>query len=147
MYDALDDLQASSAQWNYTATNRNDLAIGDGWNQEDLSIYSPDQHEDGAGLDSGGRAVDGFCRPYPRYVQGTITRYRFDRSTRSFELLFEADPAVPAPTVVYVPRLVYPEGFAVAVAGADDCDVITDGQLVQLTAPAARRLTLIISGM
>ena len=43
MYNALDTLLINSTQWNYTASNRNDLAIGDGWNQEDLSIFSRDQ--------------------------------------------------------------------------------------------------------
>ena len=48
MYDALDELLLHSTQWNYTASNRNDLRIGDGWNQEDLSIFTRDQQDDPA---------------------------------------------------------------------------------------------------
>ncbi len=64
MYNALDTLLISSTQWNYTASNRNDLAIGDGWNQEDLSIFSRDQQTNPADINSGGRALAGFVRPY-----------------------------------------------------------------------------------
>ena len=46
MYNALDTLLIGSTLWNYSASNRNDLAIGDGWNQEDLSVYSRDQRVD-----------------------------------------------------------------------------------------------------
>ena len=63
MYDALDRLLLSSTQWNYTASNRNTADCGDGWNQEDLSIYSRDQADAAAGLGSGGRAIAGFSRP------------------------------------------------------------------------------------
>ena len=56
-------LLMNSTQWNYTASNRNDQAVGDGWNQEDLSIYSIDQRSDPADINSGGRALKGFVRP------------------------------------------------------------------------------------
>ena len=41
--------------WNYTPDNSN--AHGDGWNGEDLSIFSRDQQRDPADIDSGGRAL------------------------------------------------------------------------------------------
>ena len=59
MYNALDRNLLSSTQWNYTASNRNDLSCGDGWNQEDLSVFSRDQQVDPANPDSGGRAKIG----------------------------------------------------------------------------------------
>ena len=74
MYNALDQLLMNSTQWNYTASNRNDQAVGDGWNQEDLSIYSIDQRSDPADINSGGRALKGFVRPYARVVAGPSTR-------------------------------------------------------------------------
>ena len=80
MYSALDELLLHSTQWNYTASNRNDLRIGDGWNQEDLSIFSADQCLDPGDPDSGGRALEGFCRPFARRVQGRIRRMQFDRA-------------------------------------------------------------------
>lgn len=108
MYDALDALQLNSTQWNYTASNRNDLRIGDNWNQEDLSIFSRDQQDDPADPDSGGRAVAGFCRPYARHVQGRISHVRFDRATGEFVLDFDADPTIDAPTEIFLPDRLYP---------------------------------------
>src|SRR6185436_2921552 len=66
MYNALDTLLASSTHWNYTASNKNDAAIGDTWNQEDLSIFSRDQQSEPKDINSGGRALAGFVRPYAR---------------------------------------------------------------------------------
>jgi hypothetical protein len=117
MYDALDRLQLSSAQWNYTASNRNDLRIGDGWNQEDLSIFSRDQQDDPADPDSGGRAIEGFCRPYAQAVQGRLERVAFHRQSGVFELAFAADPSIEADTLVYLPRIQYPNGYDVELAG------------------------------
>ena len=117
MYDALDELQLHSTQWNYTASNRNALMIGDGWNQEDLSIFSRDQQDDPTDPDSGGRAVEGFCRPYARRLQGTLGEVRFDRDHRRLELDFQADETIPEPTEVYVPRIHFPNGFSVTVSG------------------------------
>ncbi len=79
MYDALDALQLSSTQWNYTASNRNDLRVGDGWNQEDLSIFSPDQAGDPGrnDPDAGARGLLGFCRPYAPLAQGVIGAMRY----------------------------------------------------------------------
>jgi hypothetical protein len=117
MYDAMDELLLHSTQWNYTAGNRNDAAIGDGWNQEDLSIFSRDQQSHPADPNSGGRAVEGFCRPYARAVQGRISKMRFDRVTRVFELVFEADPDIAAPTEIYVPQVQYPAGVNIRCEG------------------------------
>jgi hypothetical protein len=119
MYDAIDHLLLHSTQWNYTASNRNDAAIGDGWNQEDLSIFSRDQQSDPRDPDSGGRGIEGFCRPYARAVQGRIKRMSFSRDTRSFELVFEADPAIGAKTEIYVPATQYPPGCRIVCMGGE----------------------------
>ena len=92
MYNALDTLLINSTQWNYTASNRNDLAIGDGWNQEDLSIFSRDQQTNPADINSGGRALAGFVRPYAQATQGTPRKMKFDRVTGLFDYTFEAAP-------------------------------------------------------
>lgn len=118
MYNAIDRLLLSSTQWNYTILNSNDPMIGDGWNQEDLSVWSPDQMT-ADGAHSGGRAVEGFCRPFIRCAQGTIERQTFDRATGAFEAVFVADPSIAAPTEVFAPRIQYPDGFTVdATSGA-----------------------------
>jgi hypothetical protein len=111
MYDALDANVLHSTQWNYTASNRNDLRIGDRWNQEDLSIFSRDQQDDPSDPDSGGRAIEGFCRAYARAIQGRLTKMHFDRETARFTLAFEADADIAGVTEVYVPRRRYPYGF------------------------------------
>jgi len=113
MYEAIDALGISSTQWNYTATNRNALRIGDGWNQEDLSIFSRDQQDDPSDIDSGGRAVKGFSRPYPQHVQGRLMEFRFDAATGDLRLRFEAEPAINGDTVLFLPRHHFPGGYRV----------------------------------
>ncbi|MDB5477098.1 MAG: hypothetical protein JWP49_2609 [Phenylobacterium sp.] len=111
MSDALDALGLSATWWNYSASNRNDPRIGDGWNQEDLSIFSRDQQD---GAHDGGRAVEGFARPYVRAAQGRLLRQGFDRATRAFEAVIEADPRLAAPTEIATPAVAYPAGVEVA---------------------------------
>jgi len=143
MYDALDELLLNSTQWNYTASNRNDLMIGDGWNQEDLSIFSRDQQDDAADLDSGGRAVDGFCRPYVQRTQGRLRRLRFDAAARTVEVEFDADPGIAAPTEIYLPLRRFPRGAAVETGGAP-LRSAAEGQLLKLWADEAGPVRLTI---
>ena len=133
VFDALDHLGLHSTLWNYTAANSNDPAIGDGWNQEDLSIFSIDQQEDRDDLDSGGRAIEGFCRPYARHVQGRLRKVSFDRCTGTFDLEFDADPGIGAPTEVFVPRRQFPNGFT---ASCENCAIVGshDAQITLLRA-------------
>ena len=114
MYNALDTLLIGSTQWNYTASNRNDAAIGDGWNQEDLSIFSRDQQP---GPEDGGRATAGFVRPYARRIAGLPLSMRFERQTREFRFAYRADG--PGETEIFVPALHYPEGAEIEVEGAE----------------------------
>ena len=109
MYDALDALQLSSTQWNYTAGNQNDLRVGDQWNQEDLSVVSLDQPE--------GRAIAGFCRPYAQATQGRLQQVRFNRESGVFDLQYVAQPEVDQPTRVYLPATQYPQGVQIACTG------------------------------
>jgi hypothetical protein len=143
MYDAIDALHLHSTQWNYTASNRNDPAVGDGWNQEDLSIFSRDQQRYPQNSDSGGRGVEGFCRPYARAVQGRILKMHFDRETRLFELVFDAAPAVGAPTEIYVPRMLFPLGVRIV---CDGCEALEDPRtqtvLAQVNRSGPVRITI-----
>jgi hypothetical protein len=111
---ALDDALLSGTLWNYTADNTN--AHGDQWNDEDLSIFSRDTPGDPADADAGGRALDAVVRPYARAVAGRPLRMRFDRRRRTFELVFRHDPAVAAPTEIFVPDRQYPQGFEASVS-------------------------------
>ena len=97
--------------WNYTADNDN--RWGDQWNDEDLSIFSRNQQTDPGDVNSGGRALEAVVRPYARKVAGEPLRMHFDLSSRTFEFEFRHDPAVRAPTEIFVPNYQYPEGYAV----------------------------------
>lgn len=131
MYNAMDDLLLSSTQWNYTASNRNDPMVGDGWNQEDLSIWSIDQVE-AAELASGGRAVEGFSRPYIQSAQGTIVSQRFDRASGQFEARIEIDTSIDAPTIIYVPVTHYGLGYSVTTTPQQAAE--NDGQFIRIKA-------------
>lgn len=113
-YRAVEDALVGSTLWNYTPDNSN--ARGDLWNDEDLSIFSPDQRRDPADIDSGGRALRAVVRPYAMATAGTPLRMRFDIGTRAFVFRFRHDPAVDAPTEIFVPRLHYPRGCRVWVS-------------------------------
>ena len=145
LYNALDRLLLSSTQWNYTVSNRNDPMVGDGWNQEDLSIWSVDQHTDADDPDSGGRAIEGFCRPFAQAIQGTLISQVFDRRSRQFELEYEADDSVRAPSLIYVPRRQFPAGFTTHISGAD-VEFSIDGQILRIDATAGR-VRVIIQGV
>jgi hypothetical protein len=113
-FRAFDDTLLSGTLWNYTADNTN--AHGDQWNGEDLSIWSRDQQTDPGDLHSGGRGLGGFVRPYARAIAGEPVRMSFERRRRVFELEFRHDPAVSAPTEIFLPALQYPHGAEVQVS-------------------------------
>lgn len=111
---ALEDNLLSFTLWNYTPDNTN--ARGDQWNGEDLSIFSRDQQTDPADINSGGRALEAVVRPYAQRVAGQPLRMEFDLRRRVFELEFRHDPAVTAPTEIFVPSCQYPRGYRVEVS-------------------------------
>ena len=125
MYNAMDRHLLNSTQWNYTASNLNDVSCGDGWNQEDLSVYSRDQE--------GGRGVEGFVRPYVRRCQGVLREMRFDRALGEFSFTFETDASINGRTEVYVPSIHYPRGLNISGSGLEWGDVSPLG-VVEFTA-------------
>jgi hypothetical protein len=133
MYDALDRLLLSSTQWNYTASNRNAAECGDGWNQEDLSIYSGDQ--------DGGRAIEGFSRPYARRVAGEPVNMSFDMVSGEFVLVFDAEPDIEAPTEIFVPAVQYPQGYQV-IASAGKVERRDDDACVAISCRTAQRVSV-----
>lgn len=58
-----------------------------------------------------------LVRTYPQAVAGRPTRMSFETKTGAFSLTYTPDPAVTAPTVVYVSDRHYPEGASVKVSG------------------------------
>ncbi len=100
--------------WNYTSDNTNER--GDGWNGEDLSVFSRDQQTNPTDINSGGRALEALLRPYPRATAGQPLRLSFNVRRRVFEYEFQHDDAAVAPTEILVPRFQYPGGFRVEVS-------------------------------
>lgn len=113
-YDAMDANALSCTIWNYTPDNSN--ARGDGWNDEDLSIYSPDQRLNPNNPNSGGRALDAIVRPYPQAIAGELIRFAFDLETRVFTLEYRPDTNLTAPTEIFVPNYQYREGYQVEIS-------------------------------
>jgi len=58
-------------------------------------------------------------RPYARAVAGLPLKMSYDVEQRTFELVFRHDPAVQAPTEIYVPSLHYPRGYRVEVSDGE----------------------------
>ncbi len=110
-YNALDANLIGGTIWNYTADNNN--LHGDNWNEEDNSIFSRDQQDDPNDINSGGRAIEGFCRPYAVKTAGEPLSMSFNMMKRRFEYRFRPDAAITAPTEIYVPRIHYPNGYDV----------------------------------
>jgi hypothetical protein len=110
-YRALDANLLSATIWNYTADNTNER--GDNWNEEDNSIFSRDQQTDPSDINSGGRAVLGFCRPYAVRTAGMPLSMFFDLKKRCFVYSFRPDPAISAPTELFIPRIHFPVGYVV----------------------------------
>ena len=90
-YDAVDENLLHATIWNYTADNTN--KNGDGWNDEDLSIYSEGKE----------RAAAGWKRPYPMATAGTPLSFKWNRGQGIFCFRFKADSAITAPTIIYLP--------------------------------------------
>ncbi len=117
-YDAIDSHLLHSTLWNYTADNSN--RWGDGWNGEDFSIFSRDQQDNPADIDSGGRAVAGFSRPTVQRCAGEPLAQRFDTDECVYELGLLADPET-NPTEIFLPDIHFP---AEIVAEASEGDLI-----------------------
>jgi hypothetical protein len=113
-FRAMDDNLLSCTIWNYTPDNTNER--GDMWNGEDLSIFSRDQQSDRRDINSGGRALAAFIRPYARKVAGEPIYMSFDLKTSIFEFKFRHDSQVQAPTEIFVPSYHYPRGYQVEVS-------------------------------
>jgi len=90
-YDAVDANLLHSTIWNYSASNTN--KYGDGWNDEDLSIFSEGRE----------RAAAGWKRPYPMATAGRLIFFNWNRKRKEFTLRFFADKNIKAPSIIYLP--------------------------------------------
>ncbi|MCE7736625.1 MAG: glycoside hydrolase family 5 protein [Candidatus Heimdallarchaeota archaeon] len=116
-YDLLDELMLNSTLWNYTSDNSNEW--GDLWNLEDLSIFSRDQQSNPDDLNSGGRAIEGFCRPYPIKIAGEPINYSFNQKRGIFRLTYINDPSLDYDTIIFVPKIQYPHGYDLSLSNGE----------------------------
>jgi len=115
-YDALDANLLNSCQWNYNPDNCNEW--GDLWNLEDFSIFSRDQQTAvwTKDINSGGRAILGFCRPHFISVTGKPLNMEFNIKKGTFLFEFDGDKSIKASTTIYIPKIHYPYGFDITVS-------------------------------
>ena len=111
---AVEDNLVNFTLWNYTPDNTN--LHGDLWNDEDLSIYSVDQRTNPRDINSGGRALQAVVRPYPMATAGELLQANFNPFKRIFKMKFRHDPAISAPTEIFVPNYQYPHGYSIRVS-------------------------------
>ena len=129
-YNALDANLLHALQWNYTADNINEW--GDLWNLEDLSIFSKDQQVDPDDINSGGRAIKGFCRPHFIRCTGIPLKMGFDIKEGCFYFKFDGDTSIKASTILFVPRIQYPNGYDISISEGE-IEKDKENQLVSIT--------------
>ncbi len=126
-YNGLDANLLHALQWNYTPDNTNEW--GDLWNLEDLSIFSRDQQVDPDDINSGGRAIKGFCRPRFIFCSGIPLKMEFKIKEGKFFFKFDGDSTIIAPTTLYIPNIQYPNGYEIEVSEGE-IQKEEDGQIV-----------------
>ncbi|MBN2676516.1 MAG: cellulase family glycosylhydrolase [Anaerolineaceae bacterium] len=109
-YRAVEANLMDSTLWNYTADNSN--LRGDQWNEEDFSIYSPDQRKRPESIYSGGRALPACIRPYPIYTAGTPHHLSFNFRTGRMRYEYSGRPEG-GDTELFIPTPQYPKGITV----------------------------------
>lgn len=111
-YQLIESMFLDSTLWNYSADNDN--LHGDQWNDEDLSIFSKDQQTNPDDLNSGGRAIAAFVRPYVRILAGNPIRQVFDMKRKEYVLAFEHEGD--QESVIFIPSYHYSRGFNVEIS-------------------------------
>jgi hypothetical protein len=128
-YNALDANLLHATQWNYTADNNN--RWGDKWNLEDLSIFSTDQQINPDDINSGGRAIRGFCRPHFLRCAGEPQQMIFNKKKGEFDFRFRAISLIKAPSLLYIPKIQYPDGYSIH-SNVEGIRCEKDGQILKI---------------
>jgi endoglycosylceramidase len=111
LYDRLDELLASGAQWNYTPGW--DERDKDGWNGEDFNIIDPE-----------GRLRPNFLeRPYPQTVAGLPLQFAFRRASsrhgdHALVFTWEHRPEL-GDTELFLPDRLFPPTSVLTIEGPD----------------------------
>ncbi|MFW9949868.1 MAG: cellulase family glycosylhydrolase [Candidatus Thorarchaeota archaeon] len=113
-YNAIDANLLHALQWNYTPDNTNEW--GDLWNLEDLSIYSIDQRVNPEDINSGGRAIKGFCRPHFVRCTGIPKKMDFHMKEGFFYFEFDGDISIKGSTILFIPSIHFPNGYDINVS-------------------------------
>ncbi len=142
-YNALDANLLHATQWNYTADNNNKW--GDLWNLEDLSIFSRDLQLSPENINSGGRALRGFCRPHFFCCAGKPLKMKYNLKDNSFIFRFNADRSMERPTVIYIPKIQFPMEYEIKTQ-PKDVPTEKDGQLLKVWPEQEGIVTISIRG-
>ncbi|AEJ20673.1 cellulase family glycosylhydrolase [Gracilinema caldarium] len=89
-YKAIESLFLHATIWNYTPDNTH--ARGDGWNDEDLSIFS----------EGSPRAMEGWHRPFPRAIAGTPEFFSWNYRRKEVQFIYRTSTNAEGPTEIYL---------------------------------------------
>ena len=89
-YTAIERLFLHATIWNYTPDNTN--TRGDGWNDEDLSIFG----------EGNPRAMEGWHRPFPRATAGKPEFFSWDYRRKELLFIYRTTPDTEGPTELYL---------------------------------------------
>jgi endoglycosylceramidase len=87
-----------------------------------------------------------LSEPYPQATAGTPVAYQYDPSSDTFTYSYTPNPAIHAPTIVFVPALHYRNGYRVDVTGARVVSAPGAAQLKLANDRGARTVRLTVTG-
>jgi endoglycosylceramidase len=90
--------------------------------------------------------LDVLIRPYPRAVAGVPVSFAFDPGSGTFELEYETDPSIGAPTEIYIPvSRHYPDGYQATVSGPVSITSPPNAELLRLQTTGAGTVTVTVT--
>ncbi len=131
-FDFLDVYGLHGTLWEYSTT-------ADDWNQEAMSVVSPDGEETAV--------VDAMVRAYAAAVAGRVTSWSYDALARTGELVYEAH--ADGVTEIAAPARLYPDGVQAELTGVEGCwawDAEAGVLVVKATAAGTGTLTFSPAG-
>jgi endoglycosylceramidase len=90
--------------------------------------------------------LDLLVRPYPRAVAGVPVSFGFDPASGTFELVYETDPSIDAPTEILVPvSRHYPDGYEATVSGPASITSPPNAELLRLQTTGPGTVTVTVT--